>query len=121
MGPQRAPVRGAGGYVKLRIEHPHWASDATARAVAAALGSAARSWAMQTKGKHISAVIVPGTHAALFESGLAWPKLAAVSGEDKTASDAARRQLAVAVLHATTNKKDAHQVAKEALQELGVT
>jgi hypothetical protein len=69
----------------------------------------------------VRAVIVPGTHAALFEAfGLAWPKLAAVSGEDKTASDAARRQLAVAVLHAAMNKKDAHQVAKEALQEHGV-
>jgi hypothetical protein len=57
---------------------------------------------MQTKGKHIRAVIVPGTQAALFEAfGLALPKNLRQSLEkDKTASDAARRPRVVAVLHA---------------------
>jgi hypothetical protein len=71
--------------------------------------------------QNISAVWLPGSFDRLFQAfDLAWPKLMPITADRGIADDAARRQLADAILLFAEDDRSAAEIAKVALQKFGV-
>jgi hypothetical protein len=71
--------------------------------------------------QNISAVWLPRSFDRLFQAfDIAWPKLMPVITDRGLADDAARRQLADAILLFAEDNRSAAEIAKVALQKLGV-
>jgi hypothetical protein len=71
--------------------------------------------------QNISAVWLPKSFDRLFQAfEIAWPKLMPVITDRGLADDAARRQLADAILLFAEDNRSAAEIAKVALQKLGV-
>jgi hypothetical protein len=71
--------------------------------------------------QNISAVWLPRSFDRLFQAfDIAWPILMPVIADRGLANDAARRQLADAILLFAEDDRSAAEIAKVALQKLGV-
>jgi hypothetical protein len=71
--------------------------------------------------QNISAVWLPRSFDRLLQAfDIAWPKLMPVITDRGLADDAARRQLADAILLFAEDNRSAAEIAKVALQKLGV-
>jgi hypothetical protein len=74
---------------------------------------------MQAK-TYVSAVSVPEAHLSMFDAfEIAWNRLVTTGHVDQVAIDAARRQLATAVMSAAESRKKPEQIAETALRSLG--
>ena len=71
--------------------------------------------------QNISAVWLPGSFDRLFQAfDIAWPKLMPVIADRGVADEAARRQLADAILSLAEDNRSAAEIAKVALQKFGI-
>jgi hypothetical protein len=71
--------------------------------------------------QNISAVWLPRSFDRLFEAfDIAWPMLMPLMADRGLADDAARRQLADEILLFADDNRSAAEIAKVALQKLGI-
>ena len=71
--------------------------------------------------QNISAVWLPSSFDRLFEAfDIAWPKLMPIITDRGLADDAARRQLADAILLFADDNRSAAEIAKVALRKFGI-
>lgn len=71
--------------------------------------------------QHSSVVSLPRSYDRLFQAfDIAWPILARVITDRRLTDDAARRQLADAVLSFAEDNRSAAEIAEAALRKLGI-